>query len=49
MRTGSTLTKSNYIDAVKAFRERHEKAFPWMARLLAKAKRVLVARGESLA
>ena len=36
------------IDEVKRFREQHEREFPWMSGLPGKAKRVLVARGESL-
>lgn len=36
------------IDEVKRFRESHERVFPWMSGLPGKAKRVLIARGESL-
>lgn len=36
------------IDEVKRFRESHERDFPWMSGLPGKAKRVLIARGESL-
>lgn len=36
------------IEAVKAFRVRHEQEHPWMAGLPAKAKRVLLAQGRSL-
>ena len=36
------------IDEVKAFREKHEKAFPWMAGLPAKAKRAMENNGETL-
>lgn len=41
-------TTLSEIDEVKQFRERHEREFPWMSGLPGKAKRVLVARGESL-
>ena len=36
------------IDEVKRFREQHEREFPWMSGLPGKAKRIMVARGESL-
>ena len=41
-------TTLSEIDEVKRFREQHEREFPWMSGLPGKAKRVLVARGESL-
>lgn len=41
-------TTLSEIEEVKAFRLRHEAQFPWMAGLPAKAKRVLVEKGESL-
>lgn len=40
---GSTLAD---IEEIKAFRDQHEKRFPWMARLPAKAKRELLANGD---
>ena len=33
------------LDAIRAFRDKHEKRFPWMARLAAQAKRRLEAQG----
>ena len=41
-------TTLSEIDEVKRFREQHEREFPWMSGVPGKAKRVLVARGESL-
>lgn len=36
------------IDSIQAFRERHEKTFPWMTALAAKAKLALANKGETL-
>ena len=41
-------TTLSEIDEVKRFREQHEREFPWMSGLPGKAKRIMVARGESL-
>lgn len=37
------------IEEIRAFRARHEARFPWMAGLPAKAKRVLIEKGQTLA
>lgn len=37
------------FDEIKAFKEKHEAAFPWMAGLPAQAKRALARKGETLA